>query len=182
MRLCWMKKAQAADDSGTMRASVLLLRMLSVPAVLSKSLTRAFRVEQLPITPGGIVTSAVTGLPGAEMVSSVPLNLGSSGSQVEGFYAAAYPNNIQKADASQFTSYLGNAVITSETGHQVWTCTSTARSFVVSQIGTVPAQPEDGIFVTEDIIRPPVPEPEKYALMLAGPGLLGLVARRRKLR
>ena len=53
------------------------------------------------ITPGGTVTNAVTGLPGAEMVSFVPLNLGASGSSVEGFYAAAYPTDIQKAVLAQ---------------------------------------------------------------------------------
>ena len=132
------------------------------------------------ITPGGAVTNAVTGLPGAEMVSFVPLNLGSSGSSVEGFYAAAYPANIQKADASQFTSFLGDAVITSETGHQVWDVHYNGSTFVVTQIGTFPAQPEDGIFVTADIIRQPVPEPQTYALILAGLGVLGVVARRKR--
>jgi hypothetical protein len=63
------------------------------------------------ITAGG----AVTGIPGAEMVSFVPLNLGSSGNPVEGFYAANFPNNIIKADASQFTPFMGDAIITSET-------------------------------------------------------------------
>jgi hypothetical protein len=61
------------------------------------------------IKPDGTTTTAVTGLPSAEMVSFVPLNLGSSGSPVEGFYAANYASNIVKADASQFTSYLGDA-------------------------------------------------------------------------
>ena len=41
-------------------------------------------------------------------------------------------------------------------------------SFVTSVVGTFPAQPEDGIFVTADIINPPVPEPSTYALMFAG--------------
>jgi len=134
------------------------------------------------ITPGGTITNAVTGLPGAEMVSFVPLNLGASGSSVEGFYAAAYPNDIQKADASQFAPYLGDAVVTSETGHQVWQIhyNSGTGLFEVTEIGTFPAQPEDGIFVTADIIQTPVPEPETYALMLAGLGALGWVSRRRK--
>ncbi|MDQ6638594.1 MAG: PEP-CTERM sorting domain-containing protein [Pseudomonadota bacterium] len=134
------------------------------------------------ITPGGTISTAVTGLAGAEMVSFVPLNLGTSGSPVEGFYAAAYPNDIQKAGASQFTAYRGDAVITSETGHQVWQVHFNAGTglFEVTQIGTFPAQPEDGIFVTADIIQNPVPEPETYALMLAGLGALGWFSRRRK--
>jgi len=134
------------------------------------------------ITAGGTKTNVVTGLSGAEMVSFVPLNLGSSGSPVEGFYAAAYPSNIQKADASQFASFLGDAIITGETGHQVWQLhyNSGSSAFEVTQIGTFPAQPEDGIFVTADIIQQPIPEPGTYALMLAGLGVVGFMARRRK--
>jgi hypothetical protein len=136
------------------------------------------------IAPNGTFATAVTGLPGAEMVSFVPLNLGSSGSSVEGFYAAAYPNNIQKADASQFTAFRGDAVVTSETGHQVWQVhyNDATHLFEVNQIGTFPAQPEDGIFVTADIIMNPGPEPETYALMLAGFAAVGLAARRNKRR
>lgn len=136
------------------------------------------------IAPNGNMTTAVTGLPSAEMVSFVPLNLGSSGSAVEGFYAANYASDIIRAGASQFTSYLGDAVVTGETGHQVWDVhydTGTS-AFVVTQIGMFPAQPEDGIFVTADLIMPGVPEPETYVLMLAGLGLLGAVARRRGTR
>jgi len=114
------------------------------------------------ISPGGTMTTAVTGLPSAEMVSFVPLNLGSSGSPVEGFYAANFSNNVIKAGASQFAPYLGDAVVTGETGHQVWDVHFDAGTgkFVVTQIGTFPAQPEDGIFVTADlIVVPGVPEP-----------------------
>ena len=132
------------------------------------------------ISPIGTQTSVITGLSGAEMVSFVPLNLGSSGNPVEGFYAAAYPNNIQKASASQFTSFLGDAIITSETGHHVFDVHYDGTKFVVTDIGTFPAQPEDGIFVTADIIQNPVPEPETYALMLAGLGAVGWAARRHK--
>lgn len=138
------------------------------------------------IDPGGVKTSIIgpgSGLPGiggAEMVSFVPLNLGSSGNPVEGFYAAAYPNNIQKADASQFAPYLGDAIITSETGHGVFDVHWNGSAFVVTQIGTFPAQPEDGIFVTADIIQTPVPEPETYALLLAGLASIGWATRRRR--
>jgi hypothetical protein len=126
--------------------------------------------------------SGIPGIGGAEMVSFVPLNLGSSGNPVEGFYAAAFPNNIQKADASQFLPYLGDAIITSETGHGVFDVHFNGSTFVVTQIGTFPAQPEDGIFVTADIVLNPVPEPETYALMLAGLGAVGWAARRRRSR
>jgi hypothetical protein len=138
------------------------------------------------IDPGGTKTSIVgpgsgiAGIGGAEMVSFVPLNLGSSGNPVEGFYAAAYPTNIQKADASQFLPFLGDAVITSETGHGVFDVHFNGTTFVVSQIGTFPAQPEDGIFVTADIVQNPVPEPETYALLLAGFGAIGWATRRRR--
>lgn len=131
------------------------------------------------IAPDGTKTTAISGVFGAEMVSFVPLNLGSSGNPVEGFYAAAYPSNIQKADAADFAPYLGDAIVTSETGHGVFDIKWNGSSFTATQVGTFPAQPEDGIFVTADIIRPPVPEPATAALMLGGLGLLGL-ARRRK--
>jgi hypothetical protein len=140
------------------------------------------------IDPGGTKTTIIgsgsagniPGIGGAEMVSFVPLNLGSSGNPVEGFYAAAYPTNIQKAGASQFASYLGDAVITSETGFGVFDVHWDGSKFVVSQIGNFPAQPEDGIFVTADIVQLSVPEPETYALMLAGFAVMGWAARRRR--
>jgi hypothetical protein len=89
---------------------------------------------------------------------------------------------VQKADASQFLPYLGDAIVTSETGHQVWQVHYDAGTgtFDVNQIGTFPAQPEDGIFVTTDLIRSGVPEPTGMALMLAGLGLVGGALRRRR--
>jgi hypothetical protein len=135
------------------------------------------------ITPTGTVSTVITGVPEAEMVSFVPLNLGMSGNPVEGFYASNYPVNIIKADASQFLPYLGDAIVTSEFGvaGPVWDIHYDAgtQTFVKTQIGAFPNQPEDGIFVTAEIIRNPVPEPETYALMLAGLGVLGWVQRRR---
>lgn len=52
-----------------------------------------------------------------EMLSFVPLNLGISGNPLEGFYAANYPANVIKAGASEFASFLGDAVITDEGNH-----------------------------------------------------------------
>ncbi|HEX5354897.1 MAG TPA: hypothetical protein VFW93_01670, partial [Aquabacterium sp.] len=120
------------------------------------------------ITPGGSITSAVTGIYGAEMVSFVPLNLGSSGNPVEGFYAANYAQNVIKASASDFTPYLGDAIVTSETYHTVHRVHWSGSSFEVSTVGMFPSQPEDGIFVTADVIKPSVPEPETWAMAIGG--------------
>jgi hypothetical protein len=134
----------------------------------------------IAITPAGVKTTVVSGLSVPEMVSFVPLNLGSSGNPVEGFYAASYPTNIQKAGASDFAPYIGDAIITGEGGHQVYDTRWNGSAFITTNVAFFPGQAEDGIFVTADIIRNPVPEPETYALMLAGLGALGFVARRRK--
>ena len=56
---------------------------------------------------------------------------------------------------------------------------SAVRAFSTSVIGTFPNQPEDGIFLTSAILTP-VPEPESYAMLLAGLGLLEFMERRRK--
>lgn len=136
----------------------------------------------LAVSPAGTVTTVVSGIAVPEMVSFVPLNLGSSGNPVEGFYAASYPSNIQKAAASDFAPYIGDAIITGEGTGQVldirWDAGSS--SFVTTNVASFPGQAEDGIFVTADVITPTpsVPEPETWALMLGG--LAGLVALKRK--
>jgi len=74
----------------------------------------------IAITPTGVKTTIVGGLSVPAMVSFVPLNLGSSGNPVEVFYAASYPTDIQKAPASDFASFIGDAIITGEGGHQAY--------------------------------------------------------------
>jgi hypothetical protein len=132
------------------------------------------------ISPTGTITPVITGLGGAEMVSFVPTNIGASGNPVEGFYAADYAVQVIKAGASQFVPFIGDAIITGETGHQVWDVKCTASTCAATVLGSFPDQPEDGIFVTADIIRQPIPEPSTFALMLAGLGITGWVARRRR--
>jgi hypothetical protein len=136
----------------------------------------------LAVSPAGVVTPIVSGLSVPEMVSFVPLNLGSSGNAVEGFYAASFAVDIQKAAAADFVPYIGDAIITGEGNHAVWDIKWDAglNKFVTTNIAFFPAQAEDGIFVTADIIRPAVPEPETWALMLGGLAVLGFARRARR--
>lgn len=54
------------------------------------------------------------------MLSFVSLNLGASGNPLEGFYAANYSVDVIKVDASEFSPYLGDAVITDEGNHNMY--------------------------------------------------------------
>jgi hypothetical protein len=145
------------------------------------------------ITPGGVVTTLQSSsggpvsIPLAETVSVVPLNFGQSGNPLEGFYVADYPFDIQKAGVvSQFTPYLGDAIVTSEFGSNspIWDLSyngDALNTFTVSQIGTLPYQSEDGIFVTaQRIVDVGTPEPATWAMMLIGFGGLGAAMRRQR--
>lgn len=139
------------------------------------------------IAPSGTQT-LITTIASAEMVSFVPLNLGITGNPLEGFYAANYANNVIKAPASEFASFLGDMIVTGETTHLVWDVKWNGTSFVSTQIGTFPNQPEDGLFVSAAILNPgceltntcgSLPEPGGLALL--GVGLLaGLAVSRRR--
>jgi hypothetical protein len=133
------------------------------------------------IAPDGTLTP-ITTIASAEMVSFVPLNLGVSGNPLEGFYAANYSVNVIKSPYTDFTSYVGDMIVTGELTHQVWDVKWTGSGFSSTLIGTFPNQPEDGIFVTAAILNPgcerthtcggTVPEPGSLALL--GLGLFGL--------
>ncbi|HQR05264.1 MAG TPA: putative Ig domain-containing protein [Gemmatales bacterium] len=89
---------------------------------------------------------------GPEELSFVPLNLGASGSPLEGMYGANYPSNIVKADASEFEGWQGDVIVTSEISHTVNRIHWNGSAFEVSVVGSFSSQPEDGIFVSNDII------------------------------
>lgn len=105
-----------------------------------------------------------------EMLSFVPLNLGASGNPLEGFYAANYSVDVIKAGAAEFTSYLGQAILTEETTHNVYRIYADGNNVFQKQlIGNFPNQPEDGVFVTARILNP-VPDhgsPASLGLALA---------------
>jgi hypothetical protein len=145
------------------------------------------------ITPGGVSTTLQSSsggpimIPLAETVSVVPLNFGKSGNPLEGFYVANYAVDIQKAGVvSEFAPYLGDAIVTSEfsANSPLWDLAyngDTLDTFTVTQIGAMPNQSEDGIFVTaERIIDVGVPEPGAWAMMVVGLGAIGAVLRRRR--
>jgi hypothetical protein len=129
-----------------------------------------------------VVTTVVTGLTEAETVSTVPLNLGASGNPVEGFYVANYPEDIQKAGASEFAGLQGDVIVTGEfsSDSPVTDLHWDGSAIVETLVGTLPNQSEDGIFVTAQRIEHlGVPEPSTWAMMLLGFAGLGFVGYRK---
>jgi len=94
-------------------------------------------------------------IPDAESVHFVPLDLGASGSPMEGLYAANFPTNILKASASQFSSLKGDAIVrTEQLDQRISRVHWDGRDFVITVIGYAPAQGEDAFFLTPAMINP----------------------------
>jgi hypothetical protein len=137
------------------------------------------------VNPGSPIASA-------EELTFVPLNLGVSGNPVEGFYGSNYTPDVVKAPASDFAGMQGDIIVTGETSHIVWQVHWNGSGISLTNLGSFPNQPEDGIFVTAAIINPCPPtnpncqqvaEPDSLSLLaMAGlaTGIAGGLARRRR--
>jgi hypothetical protein len=93
-------------------------------------------------------------IPFPESINFVPLNLGVSGTSIEGFYQAQYTQDVIKAAGSQFAGLQGDALVSGEYG-PVWRVHWNGTAFEITAIASNPGQVEDGIFVTPDMIAPP---------------------------
>ncbi|HEV2197129.1 MAG TPA: hypothetical protein VGR55_16210 [Candidatus Acidoferrum sp.] len=83
-----------------------------------------------------------------ERLAFVPLNIGASGSPLEGLYSANYPLNVVKASASQFLSFKGDAIVMTELGDQrVSRVHWDGSSFQITAIGSSSGEAEDGFFL-----------------------------------
>jgi hypothetical protein len=135
------------------------------------------------INPDGTFSTVFT-VSGAETISFVPLSIGLSGNPVEGFYGVNYPLDIQKASASEFVPYAGDAIVTDEFGHGIYDVSASGAGFNINNIGYFPNQPEDSIFVTAETVKVHgAPDGASTALLLLGGlGLLGGLTRCRKPR
>jgi hypothetical protein len=138
------------------------------------------------IDPAGHITVATltgaTAIPSFETVNFVPLDLGVSGNPLEGYYAADYAVDIQKATAAQFAGLQGDLIATSEdtSNARVWDLHHTTGStFSVTLAGNLPNQAEDGIFVTTQRINDTSPEPGTMLSMGCGAAVLAFAWRRR---
>lgn len=109
------------------------------------------------ISPSGVVTVLNEADPifYPERLSFVPPDLGASGSSLEGVYEASYPSNVVRADRSEFASFKGDAIVTTELGDRRITRVHwNGTAFEMTVIGNLPGQAEDGLFLTPRMLNP----------------------------
>jgi hypothetical protein len=129
------------------------------------------------IKPVSFAMQNVTTVSSAEELDFVPLNLGASGNPLEGLYSGNYNVNVLKAGANQFAGLQGDIIVTGELTKAINDVNFNGGSPIVTNVGSIPNQPEDGLFVTADLIaHDNLPEPGSLALL----GIGGLMMLRRR--
>jgi hypothetical protein len=88
----------------------------------------------------------------------------------EFYLTMLFTYNLDSAHLNNSLFVFGNGAV------YTWECTNCGDLRTISSAGTL------GVTGHEIGVTTPVPEPETYAMLLAGLGLLGFAARRRKLR
>ena len=112
------------------------------------------------VSPKGVVTvlNASNPIVGSERVTFVPLDLGKSGSTLEGLYEANYATNVLKADGKQFEPYKGDAIVSTELGdRRISRVHWNGASFDITVIGHFPSEAEDGVFLSPTMLNPGCP-------------------------
>jgi hypothetical protein len=121
-----------------------------------------------------VTAPIVATVPSAEELDFVPLALGNN--PLEGLYGGNYSFNVVHAGANQFLGMEGDIIVTGETTQSIY---DVNFSNGVTNVGSFPNQPEDGLFVTATLIQDDnIPEPASLTLLSAG-SLLLLRRRRR---
>jgi hypothetical protein len=114
-------------------------------------------VRAVSLTGTVTVLNQATPIPQPETITFVPLDLGASGSPVEGLYGAMYPNTIMKADISQFRLFKGDAIVRTESLDQrISRMHWNGQTFEITVIGFNPAEGEGALFVSPTMINPGV--------------------------
>lgn len=100
------------------------------------------------VLPNGTVSDLGVYIDGAvEKLFFVPATVDKLGNPTTGFYVARYPTDIQRAPANEFVPYIGDAIATTESGHQLVRIHWNGKLFETSVIGSVEGQIEGSVFV-----------------------------------